>query len=983
MALTKQVISKLFGQGIDTKSNPQVSVGPLILENAVFNQYKKIQPRYGYSSLGKRILGGGTLTTPNFLSTFNDELLLFQDTTLFSYSETNDAWINKGNVTNVKVSKVDIIKNTSQQTNADSNTNNGVTVYAWDDSRGGVRYSVVDENTGAFLVNDAVLSSTGTHPKVITCGYYLFVYFIETTNLKQARIDVGNPTVAPTIVTLANDVSATYKFHDMASFSAAMIGAYVNTGGNIKVYYATQNQQIGNGINGFPVPATLAQVATDALSIYNFRNTLIFIAGFDSTNGTSVTRLFPDLSVAAASALIDASTTVTNAITMIEASDTFVNIYYTVTAAASINTFIKSSQIPTSGTPGALPVFAKSVGLAGKAFIINSSIYVPVVFSTPLQPTYFLIRGDRYIIARYSGLSSGGLPANAMLPEFSQLSTTKGFVSSLQKGPLLTETGKAFTQTGVVKFTFDFNSNAQFSSFQVGRNLHVAGGYLQNYDGNSTTEHGFHVYPEGTTASVTAVPGVPNGTYSYVAVYEWTDAQGQIHRSAPSIPVTVTTAMFQVSVVVPTLRLTSKQGSRTNVVIAIYRTKTLGSIFYRLTSITAPLYNDVTVDTVAYADNSSDASIAGNELLYTTGGVVENIAPPACQFVRNFNNRIILGGLEEPNQIWFSKFFTVGQGIGFSDQFIIQIDTEGGNLSSLGVLDDKIIIFKPNQIYFISGDGPTDTGAQNNFTQPQRVATDSGCSNFYSIVVGPNGLYYFSAKGIYQLDRTMNVSYIGAPAERFNTAPIASSVLVASENQIRFLTETNGAVVHDYFMNQWTNFTPHKGKSSVMWKGVYTYITTDNRIFKEAVGTFLDDAQSYAMKIVTEWMSFAQVQGFMRVYKFNILGEYRGKHRLIVKIGYDFEPSYGQQVNFNSEAIYGNNYYGQDSYYGQTTPYGGQGGVYQFRVNTKRQKIEAIRVSIEDVFSGTGNEGYTLTGLEFEVGVKTGGMKIPVSRSGG
>lgn len=983
MALQKQVIPKLFGTGIDTKSNPQVSVGPVVLENAVFNQFKKIEPRNGYTSLGKNVLGGSTLTNPNFLSTFNDELLLFQNTTLYSYSETNDAWIDKGNVTNVKVSKSDIIKNTSQQTNADSNTNNGVSVYAWDDSRGGIRYSVVDENTGAFLINDVSLSSTGTHPKVIASGYYIFIYYIETTNLKQARVDIGNPTVAPTIVTLANDISATYKFHDVTKFSAAMVGTYVNTGGNVKVYYATQNQEIGNGVNGYPVPVTLTQVATHALSIYSFRDVLIFISGFDLVNGTSVTRVNTDLTIASATTLIDASTTITNSITMIEGSSSSVYVYYTVTAASTINTYIKLSLVPLTGIPGALPIFAKSVGLAGKAFMVNSFIYVPTVFDTTLQPTYFLIRGDRYVIARYSGLSAGGLQTNSMLSEYSSLSTTNGFMAFLQKGPLLTETGKAFTQTGVVKFSFDFNSNAQFSSFQIGRNLHVAGGYLQNYDGNSVTEHGFHVFPETTKATVTATAGVLNGTYSYVAVYEWTDAQGQIHRSAPSTPVTVSPVNFKVDITVPTLRLTSKQGNRTNVVLAIYRTKTLGTVFYRITSITAPTYNDVTVDTITYSDNATDASISGNELLYTTGGVVENIAPPACQFVKNFNNRILLGGLEEPNQIWFSKFFSVGQGIGFSDQFVTQVDTEGGNLSSLGVLDDKVIIFKPTQIYFFSGDGPTDTGAQNNFTQPQRIATDSGCSNFYSIVVGPSGLYYFSQKGIYQLDRTMNVSYIGAPAERFNTNPISSAVLVASQNQVRFLTQTSGAVVHDYYMGQWTNFTPHNGKSSVMWKGVYTYITIDNRIFKENKGSYLDDAQSIKMRITTEWMSFAQVQGYMRVYKFNVLGEYRGPHRLVVKIGYDFEPAFAQQVNFNSTDIFGSNYYGQDTYYGQSTPFGGDTGVYQYRVNTRRQKIEAIRVSIEDVFSGTGNQGCTLTGLEFEVGVKTGGMKIPVARSGG
>jgi len=50
--------------------------------------------------------------------------------------------------------------------------------------------------------------------------------------------------------------------------------------------------------------------------------------------------------------------------------------------------------------------------------------------------------------------------------------------------------------------------------------------------------------------------------YAYQATYEWTDASGNIHRSAPSVPIFVTTTSNgnagSVTLYIPTLRLTAK-----------------------------------------------------------------------------------------------------------------------------------------------------------------------------------------------------------------------------------------------------------------------------------------------------------------------------------------------------------------------------------------------------------------------------------------
>src|SRR5256885_15532762 len=147
------------------------------------------------------------------------------------------------------------------------------------------------------------------------------------------------------------------------------------------------------------------------------------------------------------------------------------------------------------------------------------------------------------------------------------------------------------------------------------------------YDGISPVEHGFHLFPEPVTVATSTTGGlIPAGTFQYVVVYSWTDNQGQIHRSAPSIPVSqVTTgATSSNTLTIPTLRLTAKQGTRAPVVLEVYRTQSNTGTFYLVSSITAPTLNDPTVDTVSFVDTLADTAIQGNALLYTTGGVVEN-----------------------------------------------------------------------------------------------------------------------------------------------------------------------------------------------------------------------------------------------------------------------------------------------------------------------------------------------------------------------
>jgi hypothetical protein len=117
------------------------------------------------------------------------------------------------------------------------------------------------------------------------------------------------------------------------------------------------------------------------------------------------------------------------------------------------------------------------------------------------------------------------------------------------------------------------------------------------------------------------------------------------------------------------------------------------------------------------------------------------------------------------------------------------------------------------------------------------------------------------------------------------------------------------------------------------------------------------------MKATTGWLSFAQLQGFQRVYKLMFLGDYKSAHRIQVDVSVDFDDTVVQTSTITATS---------------TPP-------YQYRVFMTRQKCESIKFTIQDLAPVTGSwtEAYTLGNMAFEVGIKRGLNKLPATKSVG
>lgn len=980
---------------LDTKTDPkQLPIGKLLeLENGVRKRNGELVKRYGYETLGRTIAPSGTLTDGRKMALFGDELNVITNKSMYTYSDDNDSWVLKGPLETLSVTQRPIVANSYQQTTADSATNGSIALYAWEDSRATpttqIRYSIIDRNSNSVIVGDSLLVSGGAKPHIVSISTKIMVFVQETNTLKCYIFSVENPTTAPTSITIGADLNSS-GIADMIPFYGAILFAYATTTNTIKLGYVTQFGVVGGGATGYPSITTYNENAELCLTIFYNDQNKFNLAWANSTAGVQHTGFFASLDTsglwlakATLNAYVGTATTRVRNITGFQLGD-LIHTYWdkddtTDKWKREVNDTHRSIST------GAITVGAgnlRSVSLAGKIFYTDDNGFVPVVYYSTSQPTLFLLRNDGDISAKMLPASSAGETAKTgHLPNVHQADGEWVFPTTY-KARIVSENAILFSLTGITEVVLNYNDAFICDSAQLGENLQITSGYLNCYDGVSIFESGFHLYPDHITLAENATGTLPSGHYQYCVVYEWTDSRNQIHRSAPSVAQTKTIhSNKSVDITVPYLYVTDRKGTRANIVIAVYRTIKSGTIFYKCTSVTAPTYNDTTVAgfSVTINDNLSDASLITKELLYTTGGVSENIAPPAAKIIARFKNRMFLAGLEDPNLMWYSKEHIPGEAVNFTDVFKIKVDDTGGKITALGELDDKLIIFKANTVFALTGDGPLPTGAQNSFSVPQLIASDVGCIDPYSVVRTRNGLMFKSKKGIYLLDRGLQVSYIGSEVEQWNDLTITSASVVDDQNQVRFTTAEGRCLIYDLFFTQWYTFTNITAIDSAMWQGKYLFLKSAGEIWRETKDQFLDVDVPIISKYVLALMQFAQVQGFQRIFKINILGENLGTHGLKIEVGYDFRDFYEERFIINPNDVLYSSSWGSDTVWGQAgTLWGGlYDGVYQFQIRPRQQRCQALKLKIEDYFgSGTGTAGFALSNVTAEVGIEPNVARI-------
>ena len=542
--------------------------------------------------------------------------------------------------------------------------------------------------------------------------------------------------------------------------------------------------------------------------------------------------------------------------------------------------------------------------------------------------------------------------------------------------------GMSITGTGIPANTFIL--------YASGSTITMSQAATGNHSAETLTIQGnIQAIPDGGTVGL--------GAYYYQVTYEWTDNQGLSYKSTPSIPVTYTTTGSGTagSVIVngPMLRLTAKVANKVKIVI--YRWSEATQVYNQVTNILAPVLNDTTVDSWSFVDNLADAAVVGNNILYTTGGVVPDTNGPSTSIVTLFDTRLWEVDAEDPNLLWVSKQVIEQTPVEMSADFTIyiapNIGTTGstGGVTALAPMDDKLIIFKRNAIYYINGVGPNNLGTTavgcslGNYSQPIFITSVVGCTNQSSIVLTQDGLMFQSDKGIWLLGRNLQTSYIGAPVEVFNSQTVNSANVIPSTNYVVMTLNSNTSLMYDYYYQQWGTFVGPYPISSCIYQDLHTMVDKYGNILQETPGLYLDGPDPVLMSFTTSWINLATLQGYERFYEFYLLARYLSPHSLLCAVAYDYNSSI-----LDSTLIIPANYsYTAPGPYGVPTPFGAPGDKEQWRIHAVQQLCESFQLTVTEVFNpayGTiPGAGFTMSGITCEVGVKSGKRPIPGATSAG
>lgn len=1028
--MEEQVIPIDFGQGVDSKTDPKLVVAGkmLRLENGVFTNIKRVAKRNGYAALSTSVSDGISLQAPKLVHSYNDELTAADDGRLLSYSTSQTAWIDKGDYQSIELSKGSIDQDIPASGYGDAAILNNYAVYCYSsqyqtNSTLTPEYaetygSLVDLSTGVEIIPATLLSTmNANNPQKTKCvllgGTTLAVTYFAADGLtvKMRRVTFSGLGVASfTSETTITTGSLERPEYDIAATSTGAAILYAN--GNTRVSLIDTSGAITSSANiTDPTHAGVGHINVDAT------NGNLWCYWFSTNALTSFAELsYGILSSALATVLaktnVDTGTLTSEFGNVIATSLTTTSqaVHYSwilplSTDVASDQTLVtRYATVSSTGTVSTPTVFSYGVTPYSRSFRVGSLNYAVFAYvgsdilglnpataanvTAQKQPTYFILQIYPYVLESIPvvvGRFGSGL-ANNFAVYFGKytvncpaISSTKFLLTcGLQLQDFRTDIfqvpGYGFgSLSGEFFYEIDFGSNDTYIATTCGGIEVLNGGLLQMYDGQVVTELGFHLYPEIVLMADTATGGaVTAGLHSYIAIYQWTDGQGNLHQSAPSVPESIDISSFPgtncVSIAVSTAYLSSKPG----VSVAIYRTKAAGTVYYQVNDPVFTLSVNPTIGPSVYiTDLLNDTSLDGNPQPYTypSSSVLENSTPPPSTIMVAHNNRLWFVDAENPNTIWYTKSTQAGVGLSPSAFLVEQLDPKFGNIAALAEMDEKLITFKDKGIFVQSGDGATDTGTGSTLSFPQFVPSDVGCLYPKSVVGTPTGVMFQSAKGIYMLGRALNVVYIGAEVQQYNSQVITSAILVPGKSQIRFLVNSGTTLVYDYIFNQWSTFTAHTGRSATDWQATYVYATTAGSVFQESASLYADNGTGYALLAQTSWLGLASVQGFQRVRRLIMLGDYANgssgsTHGLQIQAAYDFETSFSTAQTYTFGAVSTN-------------------GVYQYRDRLPRQKCDTISLLIQEV-NVTDTASYIdLTNISFEAGIKKGVNKKAQGQSVG
>jgi hypothetical protein len=294
-----------------------------------------------------------------------------------------------------------------------------------------------------------------------------------------------------------------------------------------------------------------------------------------------------------------------------------------------------------------------------------------------------------------------------------------------------------------------------------GKTATLPGGIVDVYNERSIADSGFVLRPEVPGLTASAGGSVTVGTHGCVVCWISRDNEGNLWRSAPSSPNTITIAnpnnTLNVHVQTPGIN------DERILTAEIYLTQAGGSLYYLAGTLSVPYIGAApgTSPVVSTAITLADAALASKQTLYTDSGELPHDVTPSASVLVQWRNRVWAACGEDRDAVRFSEELQEDTGINWSDSYEVDMPGGDGDVTGLAPFGDRLYIFKRRAIYALAGDGPDSTG-NGAYPQPEQIVHGIGCVAQRSIVVLPEGVMFGAETGIFMVDGGGRVSEVGA-----------------------------------------------------------------------------------------------------------------------------------------------------------------------------------------------------------------------------
>jgi hypothetical protein len=262
-------------------------------------------------------------------------------------------------------------------------------------------------------------------------------------------------------------------------------------------------------------------------------------------------------------------------------------------------------------------------------------------------------------------------------------------------------------------------------------------------------------------------------------------------------------------------------------------------------------------------------------------------------------DRLWAAGLEDDPYFVAASKLRLGGAVAFADGAGVSVDPDGGPITAVAQLDDRLIAFKDGRIYGTTAVGGPDNSADDTTPWPlaARITSDVGAPYPPTVVEAQGttvqGLVFRSNRGVRLLDRALGCRDIGGPVRAYDGLTVVAGVSTSAHEEIRLYTDTGTTLVLNTRFDQWSTFSPQPAVGAVDWDGRATYVGSDGFAWAEDTGSYLDDGTAFPMTIELGWVPLqGSLQGFGRVRDVALLGTYYSPHTLRVEMAFDYRDSY-------------------------------------------------------------------------------------------